>query len=234
MPCGGNDASSVACVPQRAPAAQEFCGGPFPVCDLRQVRTVARDVQLVLYERVFHELNEVAVPVPEIDVVQRQHHEVEAVDLVLDAHIKGCGDRALLLIAAHVDVPVFPFVGQLVDEGRIAVKGKDDGLVDGEDRVVGLLRQPVGVQIIGLQAHEVDHVYNPDFQLREVFAQDGHGGQSLQSRGIAAAGHDHIRLGALVVRGPVPDADALRAVDDGLLHREPLRPRCFEVTITFT
>ena len=38
-------------------------------------------------------------------------------------------------------------------------------------------------------------------------------------------GHDHIRLLALVVGGPLPDTQALGAVLDGLLHGEVLHSR---------
>ena len=55
--------------------------------------------------------------------------------------------------------------------------------------------------------------------------EDRHGGQHLQRRRVAAAGHDHVRLRSLVVARPLPDAQALGAVDDGLFHREPLRHR---------
>ena len=74
-----------------------------------------------------------------------------------------------------------------------------------------------------LQLHQVDHVDHADFQIRQVLAQQVDRGQRLQRGHVAAAGHDHIGLAALVVAGPFPDADAGRAMLDGLIHVQPLR-----------
>ena len=57
--------------------------------------------------------------------------------------------------------------------------------------------------------------------------KDGDGGKRFQRRHIAGAGHHHIRLAALVVAGPFPDADAGGAVLDRRVHIEPLRSRVF-------
>ena len=56
-----------------------------------------------------------------------------------------------------------------------------------------------------------------------MLAQDRNGGQDLQRGRVSAAGHHHVRLAALIVAGPLPDADAFRAMDDGRIHRQPLR-----------
>lgn len=40
---------------------------------------------------------------------------------------------------------------------------------------------------------------------------------------FSAACHDHVQRDRLVVAGPPPDADALAAVLDGGVHRQPLR-----------
>jgi len=53
------------------------------------------------------------------------------------------------------------------------------------------------------------------------------GGQNLQRGRIAAAGHHHVRLGALVVARPLPDADAFGAMHDGGVHGQPLREGVF-------
>ena len=45
----------------------------------------------------------------------------------------------------------------------------------------------------------------------------------LQRRDVAAAGHHDVRLAALVVAGEVPDPDPARAVEDRLVHRQPVR-----------
>ena len=68
----------------------------------------------------------------------------------------------------------------------------------------------------------VHHVHHADLQLRQLLPQNADSGQRFQSGGIAAAGHHHIRLLAGIIGGPLPDADALGAVLDRLLHGEPL------------
>ena len=60
-----------------------------------------------------------------------------------------------------------------------------------------------------------------------MLAQNGNGGQNLQRGRVAAAGHHHVRLGALVVAGPLPDADAFRAMHHGGVHGQPLRKGVF-------
>ena len=60
-----------------------------------------------------------------------------------------------------------------------------------------------------------------------MFAQDGDGGQRFQRGHVAAAGHDHVGRGVLVVAGPLPNADAFGAMLDGGVHRQPLRRGMF-------
>ena len=52
-----------------------------------------------------------------------------------------------------------------------------------------------------------------------MLAKDIDGGESLQSRHIAAAGHHHVWLAAMVVAGPFPDAETSGAMLDRLIHR---------------
>ena len=55
-----------------------------------------------------------------------------------------------------------------------------------------------------------------------MLPQDGRGGQHLEGGRVTATGQDHVGVDVLVVAGPVPDADALGAVHDGLVHGQPL------------
>ncbi len=104
------------------------------------------------------------------------------------------------------------------------MESEEDGLIFGEQEVIVLVRQAVGVLAVRLQAHQVHHVHHPDLQIGEVVAEDGDGGQGLQGGGLPAAGQDDVRLSTLVVGGPLPDADALGAVLHRLLHGQPLGP----------
>ena len=83
----------------------------------------------VLHQLVPHELDEEGTPVAQLgQTLDRVHHKVVAVDVVLYPHVKGGGDGALLLVAPDVELLVVAAVGQLVDQGGVAVEGKDDGL----------------------------------------------------------------------------------------------------------
>ncbi len=99
------------------------------------------------------------------------------------------------------------------------------GLSRGEELVEIRVAQAVRMLALRLQLHQIDDVDDADLQLRQMLAQDGHRRQRLQRRHVAAAGHDDVGLGVLVVAGPLPDADALGAVLDGGVHRQPLRRR---------
>src|SRR5450830_903978 len=55
-----------------------------------------------------------------------------------------------------------------------------------------------------------------------MLAHDGDGGERLQRGHVATPDHDHVRGSALVVAGPLPDADTLSAVFNGLFHRQSL------------
>src|SRR5439155_25741080 len=70
-------------------------------------------------------------------------------------------------------------------------------------------------------------VVHQDCQVGQVHTHDGNGGERLERGHVATAGHDHVGGNALVVAGPLPDADALGAVLDGAVHRQPLRRRMF-------
>ena len=54
------------------------------------------------------------------------------------------------------------------------------GLSRGEEHVVVLVGEAVGVLGVGLELHQVHHVDHPHLQLGQVAAEDGDGGQGLQ------------------------------------------------------
>ena len=70
---------------------------PFPFGDFGQVKAVLRDILLVLNELILHLLDEVRAAVAELrQVIHRGHDQIEAVEAVEHAHVKGRGDRAFL------------------------------------------------------------------------------------------------------------------------------------------
>ena len=156
------------------------------------------------------------------------HHEVEAIQVVQHRHVEGRGDGALFLVTADVKVAVVgAAVGEPVDQPRVAMEGEDHRPVLGEELVEVHVAQAMGMLDLRLQLHQVDDVHHADFQVGQMLAQDGDGGERLQCRHVATAGHDYVRRHGLVVAGPLPDADALGAMLDRGVHRQPLRRLIF-------
>src|SRR5690606_8843500 len=114
-------------------------------------------------------------------------------------------------------------VGQAVDQPGVAVEVEDNGFVDGEQAVEIPVAEAVGMFLLRRHAEQVHHIDEADLQVRNIFPQQGGGGQGLLGGDIAAARHHQVGFRALVVAGPVPDADALGAVDDGGVHVEKLQ-----------
>ena len=107
------------------------------------------------------------------------------------------------------------------------MEAEDDVLVFGEKRIVIRFAQSVRMLALRLQLHQIDDIDHPDFQIGQMLAQNGNGGQNLQRGRVAAAGHHHVRLGVLVVAGPLPDANSFRAMHDCGVHGQPLREGVF-------
>src|SRR5208283_1122655 len=116
---------------------------------------------------------------------------------------------------------------QPVDQPRVGMEGEDDRLVPGEYLVEINVAQSVWVLALRLQLHEVHDIDHPDLQAGQMLAHNGDGGQRLQGGHVATAGHNHVGCNALIVAGPLPDADALGAVLYGGVHCQPLRRRVF-------
>ena len=112
-----------------------------------------------------------------------------------------------------------------MDEQWIPVIGKDDRLVGRKEHVEFFVAQAVRVLALRLELHEIDDVDHPDLQIGEMASQQLNRRQGLERRHVSAARHDHIRLAALIVAGPSPDAEAGGAVLDGRVHVQPLRRR---------
>ena len=68
--------------------------------------------------------------------VDHVHRQAEAVDLILDGQVKRRVDVALLLVAAHMQVPVVRApVSKAMDQPRIAVEVENDRLIHGEEAI---------------------------------------------------------------------------------------------------
>ena len=122
-------------------------------------------------------------------------------------------------------VVIAPPVGETVNQPGIAVVGEDDRLIDAEHRIEIPVRDSMRMLRRRLQSHEIDHVDDANLDVREVLTKQIHGSQSLESRHIASASHDRVRLTSLIGAGPRPDADSIGAVLNGCFHVQPLRRR---------
>src|SRR5690242_809587 len=110
---------------------------PPPARDLRHVVAVSANEFLVVDELVADGLLGVSGPGAQLGhAVEHVADQMEAIETVQHTHVERRGRGAFFPVAACVDVlvTVSP-VGQPVNEGRIAMEGKDDRLVDGEERV---------------------------------------------------------------------------------------------------
>src|SRR6516165_2196753 len=105
------------------------------------------------------------------------------------------------------------------------MKGEDDRLVRGEQRVEIVVREPMRMLTRWLQLHKIHDVYDTHLQIRRMSAEEFHGSESLQRRDVAATNHHDIRFLATIIAGPLPDSQSGGAVLDRLVHRQPLRGR---------
>src|ERR1700720_669407 len=117
---------------------------PRPAADFRHVVTIAGNILAVLDQPVADRLLGIGGPRAQPrQPVDHGAHQVETVELVQHAHVERRRGRALLLVAAHVDIAVpVPTIGQAMDEPGIAVKGEDDRLVGGEEGIEKPVPEP--------------------------------------------------------------------------------------------
>src|SRR3984885_12711539 len=118
---------------------------PRPASDLGHVVAVPADVFLVFDELVADRLLGIGGPRAKTwDAVDHVAYQVEAIEVVPDAHVERGAGGAFLLVAAHVKICVARSpVSQPVNEPRVAVKGENNGLVRSEESVEVVVRKTV-------------------------------------------------------------------------------------------
>src|SRR5579862_97307 len=70
----------------------------------------------------------------------------------------------------------------------------------------------------GLQLEQIDHVDKPNLEVGKFFAEKSRCRQGLLREDVSRRSHYDLRLSAFVITCPVPDADALSAVRDRVIH----------------
>ena len=86
------------------------------------------DVLFMLYQLVIHLLNQVCAFIAKLRQMDNGiFYEVEAVNLILDAHIERGSDGAFLQVTVNVHVVVIALKGEFVDQGWVAVECEDNG-----------------------------------------------------------------------------------------------------------
>ena len=89
---------------------------PLPIQNFGHILADLVDVVLVSNQLVAHLLIQISALVAQLrQVLQDILNQVEAVDLVLHAHIERRGDGAFFLVAMDRQVAVGTLVGQLMD-----------------------------------------------------------------------------------------------------------------------
>src|SRR5246127_3850214 len=156
-----------------------------------------------------------------INGVDRQ---TEAINLVVNGQFHRRVDIAFLFVTAHVNVGwILPSISQSMDQRGIAMKIKDDRLVDGKERVKVSVGQTVRMFRIGLQFEEIHHVDETNLQMGELLAQKGRGRKSFLGGDVSSRGEDQIRFPTLIIACPVPDSKAFCAVLNGRIHVQVLQ-----------
>src|SRR3974390_2859467 len=133
-----------------------WCGSrfpsPSPARDLGHVVAVLANELLMVDELVSDRLLGISRPRPKLwYAVDHIAHQVEAIEIVEHAHVEGCGRCAFFLVAAHMNVIVaIAPVGQSVNQPRVTVKGKDDGLVCRKENVKLAIRDAMRMLVLRL------------------------------------------------------------------------------------
>src|SRR5207302_3960727 len=133
---------------------------PSPIPYFWQILSVFRDIQFValhhLREALHRAIGECLQAWHSLYDIERQLETVQPVEY---GHIERRGCRAFLDVSAHVDIEMIPApVGEPVNQCRIAVKRKDDGLVHGEESIEIFIRKPMRVFRNRLQGHQVNDI----------------------------------------------------------------------------
>src|ERR1700720_1484806 len=127
----------------------------------------------------------------------------------------GADLRHVVAMLADIElvtlVVIVPPVGHFVNHRGIAMKSEDHRLVGREQFVKILIFQTMGMLGLRLQYHQIHNIDDPDADVGDIRAQEGHGSECFKGRHISGTGHDD--LGTTdIVAGPSPNTRADGAV----------------------
>jgi hypothetical protein len=112
------------------------------------------------------------------------------------------------------------------------VEVEDDRPIGGEKSFELAVCQAVRMLRIRHQLRQIHHIDKADLDIGQVLPEQGRGGQRLHCRAVPTARHDHVRLAALVVARPVPDAYSLVQCSIAASMSRYWRCTCLSATMT--
>ena len=133
--------------------------------DFRHVLAVLVDIVFVIDKLVPNELLGVSGHVSQLRYpIYNIRYQVKAIQIIANDHVKRCRRGAFFFIASYMQIlMISASVGQTMYQPGIAVIGKDDRFVGGEQRVKVMVRQAMRMFLFWLQCHQVDYIYNAYF-----------------------------------------------------------------------
>ncbi len=156
--------------------------------------------------------------------VHHIHGQAEAVNVVVDRQFQRRIECFLFSLYPAADVGMIRApVRQAVNQLRIAVKVEHDWLVDREQGIELAVRESVRMFARRLERNRsitlMKRILRSGNSLRRQIGSS----QRFLRRDVAGGSHHQIGLAALIVAGPIPDTDALRAMNDGGFHAQILQ-----------
>lgn len=159
-----------------------------------------------------------------LDIIQRINRQTKPIRTVPNRQLKRRIDIALLPVPADQQILLaLATIRKTVHEPGIRVKVENTRYVICKDGLVLMCLETMRMLRVINEFEQVDYVYEADFEVGEVCAEEGGGGEGFVRRHVAAGGHYNVWFSAAVVAGPLPDADTFCAVGDGLVHSEVLQ-----------
>ena len=83
------------------------------------------------------------------------------------------------------------------------------------------------VLALRLKRHQIDYIGDANLQIGKVLTKNVHSSECFERGHVPGTSHDHVRLSALIIAGPFPNANSLRAMFDRRIHVEVLKGHLF-------